>query len=160
DIVYSLSKAIVFVIVTTTIQCYYGYYASGGPQGVGVAAGRAMRASITVMITVNLLMTMALWGFDAGSRMRGGGDVDTVRIRRPESDHHRLVRPWPDRARADHHDRGDDDRPLRRHVHPDRRGDRGSGRRRRRTAHQIRCQISRGAGRQCPRGGARHRRRA
>ncbi|UGT61635.1 ABC transporter permease [Nocardia asteroides] len=71
DIVYSLLKAIVFVIVTTTIQCYYGYYARGGPQGVGIAAGRAMRASITVMITVNLLMTLALWGFDAGSRISG-----------------------------------------------------------------------------------------
>ncbi|MEU1546202.1 ABC transporter permease [Nocardia sp. NPDC005745] len=71
DIVYSLLKAIVFVIVTTTVQCYYGYYARGGPQGVGIAAGRAMRASITVMITVNLLMTLALWGFDAGSRISG-----------------------------------------------------------------------------------------
>ncbi|WP_405183047.1 ABC transporter permease [Nocardia sp. NBC_01377] len=71
DIVYSLLKAVVFVIITTTIQCYYGYYATGGPQGVGVAAGRAMRASITVMISVNLLMTMALWGFDSGSRISG-----------------------------------------------------------------------------------------
>ncbi|MGW4368578.1 ABC transporter permease [Nocardia takedensis] len=71
DILYSLVKAIVFVIVTTMIQCYYGYYARGGPQGVGVAAGRAMRASITVMISVNLLMTLALWGFDAGSRISG-----------------------------------------------------------------------------------------
>ncbi|MFJ1456428.1 ABC transporter permease [Nocardia wallacei] len=71
DIIYSLSKAIVFVILTTTIQCYFGFYASGGPQGVGVAAGRAMRASITVMIFVNLLMTMTLWGFDAGARISG-----------------------------------------------------------------------------------------
>lgn len=71
DIIYSLSKAVVFVILTTTIQCYYGFYASGGPQGVGVAAGRAMRAGITVMIFVNLLMTMALWGFDAGAKISG-----------------------------------------------------------------------------------------
>ncbi|MEU2014192.1 ABC transporter permease, partial [Nocardia sp. NPDC019302] len=71
DVAYALLKAIVFVIVTTTIQCYYGYYARGGPQGVGVAAGRAMRASITVMVSVNLLMTLALWGFDAGSRISG-----------------------------------------------------------------------------------------
>ncbi|WP_280262054.1 ABC transporter permease [Nocardia wallacei] len=71
DIIYSLSKAIVFVILTTTIQCYFGFYAAGGPQGVGVAAGRAMRAAITVMIFVNLLMTMTLWGFDAGARISG-----------------------------------------------------------------------------------------
>jgi phospholipid/cholesterol/gamma-HCH transport system permease protein len=71
DIVYSLSKAVVFVILTTTIQCYYGYYATGGPQGVGVAAGRAMRASITLMIFVNLLMTLTLWGFNSGARISG-----------------------------------------------------------------------------------------
>lgn len=71
DIVYSLMKAVVFVVITTTIQCYYGYYSTGGPVGVGVAAGRAMRASITVMICVNLLLTLALWGFDSGARLSG-----------------------------------------------------------------------------------------
>ncbi|MGI9209700.1 MAG: MlaE family ABC transporter permease [Rhodococcus sp. (in: high G+C Gram-positive bacteria)] len=71
DIFYSLLKTIVFVIITTTIQCYYGFYASGGPQGVGTAAGRAMRASITAMIVVNLLMTVALWGIGSGARLGG-----------------------------------------------------------------------------------------
>ncbi len=71
DVGYSLAKAVIFVMITTTIQCYYGYYSTGGPEGVGVAAGRAMRASITVMIAVNLLMTLALWGFDAGARISG-----------------------------------------------------------------------------------------
>jgi phospholipid/cholesterol/gamma-HCH transport system permease protein len=71
DVVYSLLKAVVFVTITTTIQCYYGFYSSGGPEGVGIAAGRAMRASITVMITVNLLLTLALWGFDSGARLSG-----------------------------------------------------------------------------------------
>lgn len=71
DIIYSLTKAVVFVVVTTTIQCYFGYYSTGGPEGVGIAAGRAMRASITLMICVNLLMTLALWGFDAGARLSG-----------------------------------------------------------------------------------------
>ncbi len=71
DIVYSLVKAIVFVVITSTIQCYYGYYASGGPQGVGIAAGLAMRASISTMIVMNLLLTMAFWGIDAGARLGG-----------------------------------------------------------------------------------------
>nr|WP_245713667.1 ABC transporter permease [Nocardia vaccinii] len=71
DVVYSLLKAIIFVMITTTIQCYFGYYSAGGPEGVGVAAGRAMRASITVMVFVNLLMTLAIWGFDAGARLSG-----------------------------------------------------------------------------------------
>ena len=53
------------------MQCYYGFYASGGPEGVGVAAGHAMRASITVVIIVNMLLTMALWSVDAGARFGG-----------------------------------------------------------------------------------------
>ncbi|BDB41500.1 MULTISPECIES: MlaE family ABC transporter permease [Mycobacterium] len=71
DIVYSLFKAIIFVWIASTIQCYYGFYASGGPEGVGVAAGHGMRASITVMIMVNMLLTMALWGVDSGARFGG-----------------------------------------------------------------------------------------
>lgn len=71
DIIYSLFKAIIFVWIASTIQCYYGFYASGGPEGVGVAAGHGMRASITVMIMVNMLLTMALWGVDAGARFGG-----------------------------------------------------------------------------------------
>jgi phospholipid/cholesterol/gamma-HCH transport system permease protein len=71
DIIYSLFKAVIFVWVASTIQCYYGYYATGGPEGVGVAAGHGMRASITVVIIINMLLTMALWGVDAGARFGG-----------------------------------------------------------------------------------------
>lgn len=71
DIIYSMIKAVIFVWISATIQCYYGYYASGGPEGVGVAAGRGMRASITVMIIVNMLLTMAFWGIDNGARFGG-----------------------------------------------------------------------------------------
>jgi phospholipid/cholesterol/gamma-HCH transport system permease protein len=71
DIIYSLFKAVIFVWVASTIQCYYGYYASGGPEGVGVAAGHGMRASITVVIIINMLLTMAFWGVDAGARFGG-----------------------------------------------------------------------------------------
>ena len=71
DILYSLLKAIIFVWIATTIQCYYGFYASGGPEGVGVAAGHAMRASITVVIIVNMLLTMALRNVDSGARFGG-----------------------------------------------------------------------------------------
>jgi phospholipid/cholesterol/gamma-HCH transport system permease protein len=71
DIWYSLLKAVIFVWIASTIQCYYGFYASGGPEGVGIAAGHAMRAAITVTIVVNMLMTMALWSVDAGARFGG-----------------------------------------------------------------------------------------
>ncbi|MGC7192559.1 ABC transporter permease [Mycobacteroides abscessus subsp. abscessus] len=71
DIVYSVIKAIIFVWIASTIQCYYGFYASGGPEGVGVAAGHAMRAAITLVIIINMLLTMALWSVDAGARLGG-----------------------------------------------------------------------------------------
>ena len=71
DIVYSLIKTVIFVWIASTVQCYFGFYASGGPEGVGVAAGHAMRASITVVIVVNMLLTMALWTVDSGARFGG-----------------------------------------------------------------------------------------
>lgn len=69
DIFYSLIKVLVFAVVVTLIHCYYGYNASGGPAGVGVASGRALRTSIVTVVLLNLLMSLLMWG---------GGD--TVRI--------------------------------------------------------------------------------
>jgi phospholipid/cholesterol/gamma-HCH transport system permease protein len=69
DIFYSLIKAIVFAIVVTLIHCYYGYNATGGPAGVGVASGRAIRTSIVTVVVLNLFLSLIFWG---------GGD--TVRI--------------------------------------------------------------------------------
>ncbi|MFN8069412.1 MAG: ABC transporter permease [Mycolicibacterium insubricum] len=71
DIAFATIKAVVFVFISSTLQCYYGYFASGGPAGVGVAAGRAMRASVTVVMIVNMLLTMALWGVISGARFGG-----------------------------------------------------------------------------------------
>jgi phospholipid/cholesterol/gamma-HCH transport system permease protein len=71
DVLYATIKGVIFVFVASAIQCYYGYFASGGPEGVGVAAGHAMRASITVVIILNALLTMAMWGVDAGARLGG-----------------------------------------------------------------------------------------
>ena len=71
DVALLVLKTIIFVWIASTVQCYYGYYASGGPEGVGVAAGHGMRASITVVIMVNMLLTMALWSVDSGARFGG-----------------------------------------------------------------------------------------
>src|SRR5947209_2246204 len=48
DVIYSLAKVCVFAVAVTLIHCYYGFYASGGPEGVGVAVGRAIRLSIEI----------------------------------------------------------------------------------------------------------------
>ncbi|MBF9326801.1 MlaE family ABC transporter permease [Mycobacteroides chelonae] len=71
DVIYSVIKCIIFGWIASTIQCYYGFYASGGPEGVGVAAGHAIRSTITAVVMVNMLLTMALWGVDAGARFGG-----------------------------------------------------------------------------------------
>lgn len=71
DVCYATIKGVIFIFFAAVIQCYYGYFASGGPQGVGVAAGHAMRATITVVIILNALLTMAMWGVNAGARFGG-----------------------------------------------------------------------------------------
>lgn len=62
DILYSFVKAMVFAVAVTIIHCYYGYRATGGPAGVGVAAGRAIRISIIVVVLLNLLLSTVMFG--------------------------------------------------------------------------------------------------
>lgn len=62
DIFYSFLKAMLFAVAVTLIHCYYGYHAKGGPAGVGVAAGRAIRLSIIVVVLLNLFLSMVLFG--------------------------------------------------------------------------------------------------
>jgi phospholipid/cholesterol/gamma-HCH transport system permease protein len=69
DIVYSLIKAIIFAVVVVLIHCYYGYTASGGPAGVGVATGKAIRMSIVVVVVLNLFLSLLMWG---------GGDTVSI----------------------------------------------------------------------------------
>jgi phospholipid/cholesterol/gamma-HCH transport system permease protein len=69
DVLYSLIKAMVFAIAVALIHCYYGFNASGGPAGVGIAVGRAIRASIVAVNVLNLMLSSVMWGV-----------TDTVRI--------------------------------------------------------------------------------
>jgi phospholipid/cholesterol/gamma-HCH transport system permease protein len=62
DIFYSVCKAALFAVVVSLIHCYYGFYASGGPAGVGVAVGRAIRASIVAVVLFNLVLSVLFWG--------------------------------------------------------------------------------------------------
>jgi phospholipid/cholesterol/gamma-HCH transport system permease protein len=51
-----------FCVAVTIIHCYYGYFASGGPVGVGLASGRAVRASLVAIMVLDFILTVALWG--------------------------------------------------------------------------------------------------
>ncbi len=62
DLAYSVIKVAVFCAVVTLIHCYYGYFAEGGPVGVGKASGRAVRASLVMIMVMDLTLTVMLWG--------------------------------------------------------------------------------------------------
>ncbi len=71
DVLLSMAKVWVFVVVVTIIHCFYGYNAVGGPEGVGRAAGRAIRSSIVVIAIADMLMTLLFWGTSSGIRFSG-----------------------------------------------------------------------------------------
>lgn len=62
DLLYSATKAIVFAAIVALVHCSYGYFASGGPEGVGQAAGRALRTSILAIGIFDVIFTFGLWG--------------------------------------------------------------------------------------------------
>lgn len=62
DVLWSFAKVLIFSTMVILIHCYYGYRAKGGPAGVGVAVGRAVRTSIVVINVVDLFMSLAIWG--------------------------------------------------------------------------------------------------
>ena len=45
DMLWSFVKLMFLAVAIILIHCYYGYTASGGPAGVGMAVGRAIRTS-------------------------------------------------------------------------------------------------------------------
>jgi len=71
DVLYSFIKVLIFSVLIILTHCYYGYKASGGPAGVGVAVGRAVRLSIVTVAVVNFFIGFALWGTDTTVRIAG-----------------------------------------------------------------------------------------
>ena len=71
DIVYSILKVLVFAVVIVIIHCYYGYNASGGPAGVGVAVGKAIRTSIITIVILNLFLSFLFWGTSSTVSLTG-----------------------------------------------------------------------------------------
>jgi phospholipid/cholesterol/gamma-HCH transport system permease protein len=71
DVFYSFLKVIIFSIVIMLIHCYYGYFARGGPAGVGVAVGRAVRTSIVAINIIDLFLSLAIWGANNTVRIAG-----------------------------------------------------------------------------------------
>jgi len=62
DLLWSFLQAIVMSIAVMLVHTYYGYNASGGPVGVGVATGDAVRTSLVVVVVITLLISLAVYG--------------------------------------------------------------------------------------------------
>ena len=71
DVLWSFGKVLIFAVAVIMIHCYHGYYASGGPAGVGVAVGKAIRTSIVAINVIDLFLSMAIWGTTTTVRLAG-----------------------------------------------------------------------------------------
>ncbi|MFF0707769.1 MlaE family ABC transporter permease [Gordonia sputi] len=71
DILWSFVQAICMAIAVMLIHTYYGYNADGGPVGVGVAVGNAVRASLVVVVVITLLTSLAIYGADGKFNLAG-----------------------------------------------------------------------------------------
>ncbi len=71
DMLWSFGKLIVLAVAIILIHCYYGYTASGGPAGVGVAVGQAIRTSIVTVVVADFFLTFAIWGSTTTVRITG-----------------------------------------------------------------------------------------
>jgi phospholipid/cholesterol/gamma-HCH transport system permease protein len=71
DVLWSFAKVLVFAVVIIAIHCYYGYHASGGPAGVGIAVGKAVRTSIVAINIIDFFLSLAIWGATTTVRIAG-----------------------------------------------------------------------------------------
>lgn len=71
DVVFAVIKAAIFVTLIIAIHGYQGYYAGGGPEGVGRASGRAIRTSLISVVIADMVLTLVFWGNDPGIRISG-----------------------------------------------------------------------------------------
>jgi phospholipid/cholesterol/gamma-HCH transport system permease protein len=71
DVLWSFGKVLIFAVVIILVHCYYGYRASGGPAGVGVAVGRSVRTTIVTAAVLNFFIGFAIWGTTVTVRIAG-----------------------------------------------------------------------------------------
>jgi phospholipid/cholesterol/gamma-HCH transport system permease protein len=71
DLLWSFLQAILMALAILLIHTYYGYFATGGPSGVGVAVGNAVRTSLIVVVSVTLLISLAIYGSNGNFNLSG-----------------------------------------------------------------------------------------
>ncbi|GAB5896923.1 MlaE family ABC transporter permease [Mycolicibacterium mageritense] len=71
DLLWSFLQAVLMAITILVIHTYFGYFASGGPSGVGVAVGNAVRTSLIVVVSVTLLVSLSVYGSNGNFNLSG-----------------------------------------------------------------------------------------
>ncbi|MGV0736815.1 ABC transporter permease [Mycobacterium syngnathidarum] len=71
DLLWSFLQAVLMAITILLIHTYFGYFASGGPSGVGVAVGNAVRTSLIVVVSVTLLVSLSVYGSNGNFNLSG-----------------------------------------------------------------------------------------
>ena len=71
DMLWSFFKLLFLAVAVILVHCYYGYTASGGPAGVGMAVGRAIRTSIVTIVVADFFLSFAIWGSTTTVRITG-----------------------------------------------------------------------------------------
>ena len=71
DLLWSFLQAVVMSIAVMLVHTYYGYNASGGPVGVGIAVGQAVRTSLVVVVVITLLISLAVYGGSGNFNLSG-----------------------------------------------------------------------------------------
>jgi phospholipid/cholesterol/gamma-HCH transport system permease protein len=71
DLLWSFFQAVLMAIAILLLHTYFGYFASGGPSGVGAAVGNAVRTSLVVVVSVTLLVSLAIYGSNGNFNLSG-----------------------------------------------------------------------------------------
>ena len=71
DLLWSFLQAILMSIAVMLVHTYYGYNASGGPVGVGIAVGTAVRTSLIVVVVITLFISLAVYGAQGNFDLSG-----------------------------------------------------------------------------------------
>jgi phospholipid/cholesterol/gamma-HCH transport system permease protein len=71
DLLWSFLQAILMALAVLMVHTYHGYYATGGPAGVGVAVGNAVRTSLVVVVSVTLFVSLAVYGTNGNFHLSG-----------------------------------------------------------------------------------------
>ena len=71
DLLWSVLQAILMALAILLIHTYHGYFATGGPSGVGVAVGNSVRTSLVVVVSVTLLISLAVYGSSGNFNLSG-----------------------------------------------------------------------------------------